>query len=57
MQFEVLANAYRGDYKDLIYTGHIAVVDYRQAAVFLRRPRQGGFCPQLGQAHAGHVRL
>ena len=28
MQFEVLANAYRGDYKDLIYTGHIAVVDY-----------------------------
>ena len=29
MQFEVLANAYRGDYKDLIYTGHIAVVSDR----------------------------
>ena len=25
---EILANSYRGDYKDLIYTGHIAVVDY-----------------------------
>lgn len=25
---EVLAYSYRGDYKDLIYTGHIAVVDY-----------------------------
>ena len=25
---EVLANSYRGDHKDLVYTGHIAVVDY-----------------------------
>ncbi len=25
---EVLANSYRGDHKDLTYTGHIAVVDY-----------------------------
>ncbi|MBR4880036.1 MAG: asparaginase [Clostridia bacterium] len=25
---EILANSFRGDFKDLIYTGHIAVVDY-----------------------------